>query len=163
MTPIEQAARTTVHTWQTAVGRLGQLLSSLSDEDLQKEVAPGRNRAYYLVGHLAAIHDRLFPLLGLGERLHPELDEPFVTQPDRAHADEIAAADLRQLFAEVHAKLNAAIEALPAADWLLEHTAVSDEDFAKDPLRNRLAVLQSRANHAMFHAGQIRLVWPAEQ
>jgi hypothetical protein len=29
----------------------------------------------YLVGHLIATHDRMFPLLDLGERLHPELDE----------------------------------------------------------------------------------------
>jgi hypothetical protein len=34
---------------------------------------------------------------------------------------------------------------------------VSDEDFAKDPGRNRLAVVPSRTNHMSYHLGQIIL------
>ena len=37
----------------------------------------GRSREeprFYLLGHLTAMHDRMFPLLGLGDRFHPELD-----------------------------------------------------------------------------------------
>ena len=40
---------------------------------------------------------------------------------------------------------------------LKKHTAVSDEDFSKEPTRNRLAVFLSRTNHASFHTGQIAL------
>jgi len=47
--------------------------------------------------------------------------------------------------------------ALPPEEWLKKHNAVSDEDFAKEPLRNRLSVLETRTTHAGFHAGQIRL------
>jgi hypothetical protein len=47
--------------------------------------------------------------------------------------------------------------ALPPEEWLKKHNAVSDEDFAKDPLRNRRSVLQTRTTHAGFHAGRIRL------
>ena len=43
---------------------------------------PGKNRLYYLMGHLAATDDRLFPLLRLGERLHAELDSHFLDSPD---------------------------------------------------------------------------------
>jgi len=38
-------------------------------------------------------------------------------------------------------------------DWLARHTAVSEEDFAKDPSRNRFAVLLSRTNHLSYHLG----------
>jgi hypothetical protein len=31
---------------------------------------------------------------------------------------------------------------------------VSEEDFAKDPTRNRLAVVLSRTVHVSFHTGQ---------
>jgi hypothetical protein len=125
---------------------------------LQAEVSPGRNRVYYLIGHLTVVHDRLFPMLGLGERIHPELDEQFVDNPDRKIGDTILAANLRETFNKVNSRLSAAFEALPPGDWLKKHAAVSDEDFLKEPLRNRLAVLQSRTGHAMFHAGQIRLM-----
>jgi hypothetical protein len=156
MTNEELFAGPAVATWKLAIGRINQLTSALSDEHLQKEVSPGRNRVYYLMGHLAVIHDRLMPMLGFGERLHPELDNQF-TKPDKTIPDELSAADLRRVFDEVNSKLTAGIEALPAADWLKRHSAVSEEDFAKEPLRNRLSVLQSRTAHAMFHAGQIRL------
>jgi hypothetical protein len=57
----------------------------------------------------------------------------------------------------------AAFAALPVRDWLKKHDAVSAEDFAKEPLRNRLAVLQSRALHAAGHAGQITLALKRRQ
>jgi len=154
----ELFAATAIKTWTTVTARLEKLLSSLSDDELQSEVSPGRNRVYYILGHLAAYHDRLLPMLGLGERLHPELDDLFIANPDRTFPDEIAAAELRKMFTEVNAKVTSAIEAMPPADLLQKHEAVSAEDFAKEPLRNRLAVFEIRTAHAMFHAGQIRLV-----
>jgi hypothetical protein len=150
-------AATAIKTWNLAIGRLNQLLSSLTDDEFHTEVSPGRNRVYYIVGHLTATHDRLFPLLDLGERLYPELDDIFIVNPDRTFPDEFSAADLRKAFAEVNAKLTAAISALPAANLLKRHTAVSVEEFANEPLRNCLAVVEQRTAHAMFHAGQLRL------
>ena len=158
MTNEEIFAAIAIKTWNLAIGRLNQLLSSLTDEGLQTDVSPGRNRVYYIVGHLAAHHDRLIPLLDLGERLHPELDDIFIVNPDRTFPDEFSGADLRKALTEVNAKLTEAISALPAADLLERHTSVSEDEFAKEPLRNRLAAFEQRTAHAMFHAGQIRLV-----
>ena len=145
---------TALNSWKLVIGRLDQNLASLTEEQLQKRVAPGKNRLFYLVGHLTAVHDRLFPLLGLGERLHPELDESFISNPDGATADTLSAADLKKAWTEVNSKLTAAFEGFNTSDWLAKHTAVSDEDFAKDPTRNRFAVVLSRTNHASFHTGQ---------
>lgn len=155
MTNEEIFAKTTINSWKLATDRLDQMFSSLSDEELQAEVAPGRNRVSYLLGHLTAVHDRLFPLLGLGQRLHPELDEEFLSEPDKKSPGRVPAADLRRAWSEVNQQLMAAFVALPPEEWLKKHDAVSEEDFAKEPLRNRLAVLQSRTIHAGFHAGQI--------
>jgi hypothetical protein len=157
MTNEEIFAGTTIASWKQAVDRLNQLTGALDENAMQQEVSPGRNRVYYIIGHLAAAHDRLLPLLGLGERLHPELDYPFFSKPDKSVPDVLTGADLRTIFTEINVKLTAAIEASPTPDWLKRHTAVSEADFAKQPFRNRLAVLQSRTSHAMFHAGQIRL------
>ena len=154
MTNEELFGLTALNSWKLVIGRLDQNLLTLTDEQLQKQVAPGKNRLFYLVGHLTAVHDRLFPLLGLGERLHPELDEPFLTNPDRAFPDSISASDLKKAWTEVNSKLTAAFERFTPEDWLQRHTAVSNEDFAKDPTRNRLGVVVSRTNHASFHSGQ---------
>ena len=154
MTNEEILGITVLNSWKLVVNRLGKTLSELSDEQLQQQVAPGRNRVFYLLGHVTAMHDRMFPLLGIGQRLHPELDVPYITNPDRVLVDPLSATELRRAWTEVNDKLTAAFERFTLEDWLQKHTAVSDEDFAKDPTRNRLAVVMSRTNHASFHTGQ---------
>src|SRR5918998_5689697 len=68
--------------WETYINRTSKLLDELSDETLATQVAPGRNTGTYLLGHLTAIHDAMLPVLGLGERLYPQLEQPFITNPD---------------------------------------------------------------------------------
>ena len=98
-------------------------------------------------------HDRRV----LGERLHPELDDAYITNADRALADPISAGGLRRAWAEVNNKLTAAFERFTLQDWLEKHASVSDEDFAENPTRNRLAVVVSRTNHVSYHLGQVIL------
>jgi hypothetical protein len=150
-------ARTAINSWKQNLARVDQMFAAFSDADLQQEIAPGKNRIFYLLGHLTAVHDRMLPLLGLGPRRHEDLDQDFLTNPDKAAPDRISTAALRQAWSEVNAALTSAVEALPAEQWLQKHDAVSAEDFAKEPLRNRLSVLLSRTAHVQFHTGQIRL------
>ena len=150
-------ARTAVNSWKLQLARLDEMLAGFSDDELQQEIAPGRNRVFYLLGHLTAVHDRMLPLLGFGPRLHAELDQDFLTTPDKTAADKISAAALRQAWTEVNTALTSAIEALPSEEWLQKHDAVSADDFAREPLRNRLSVLLARTAHVQFHTGQIRL------
>jgi hypothetical protein len=157
MTNEEIYAAVAVSSWKQSIERLDKMFASVRDEDMNQQIAPGRNRLYYLLGHLTAVHDRMLPLLGLGERLHPELDATFIDSPDKASDNKIPPAALRNAWKEVNNNLTSAFESLKPAQWLERHTSVSEQDFAKEPLRNRLAVLQSRTNHAAFHAGQVRL------
>ena len=142
--------------WKQQLERAQKMFTPLNDDQLRKEIAPGKNRFIYLYGHLVAVHDGMRPLLDLGPRLHPELDAPFLTGKDRGVADTDlpSAADLKRLWDEVHDSLNQGIGAFTAEDWAGKHTAVSDEDFATNPLRNRLAILLSRTSHMAYHLGQ---------
>ncbi len=149
---------TVVASWKQIVNRLDERFALLNGEELQKQIAPNKNRLFYLLGHLTAVHDRMLPMLGIGERLHPELDEAYLTNPDQTIADPVSASDLKRAWSEVNAAITSAVEKFSVEDWLRKHTAVSDEDFSKDPRRNRLAVFLSRTNHASFHTGQIALV-----
>ena len=47
--------------WKSNIDSADKLFSSLSPEQLEKEVAPGKNRLIYLWGHLTAVNDALLP------------------------------------------------------------------------------------------------------
>jgi uncharacterized damage-inducible protein DinB len=157
MTSHKLSVQVAINSWRLLVERANKIFSSLTEEELLKEVAPGRNRLIYLWGHLTAIHDAMSPILGLGERLHPELDAIFVAAPDKTGAQLPAAGELRKYWDEVNSKLLSQFAGLSADEWLQRHHAMSEEDYAKDPTRNRLAVLLSRTNHMSYHLGQITL------
>ena|ERR1700761_6956271 len=158
MTQEQGLVTAAVNSWKTGIERAEKLFLPLTDAQLQKEVAPGKNRLIYLWGHLTAVHDRMLPLLDLGPRLYPELDAAFITSPDRATPELPAAEDMKDYWKEVNGKLLAGFEKLSAGDWLKRHTSVSEEDFAKDPSRNRFSVLLSRTSHIGFHLGQAALI-----
>jgi len=98
------------------------------------------------------------PLLGLGERRHPALDAVFLTEADKKVAVLPAAADLKKAWDDVHSRLLEGFRRFTAADWAQKHTAMTDDDFRTNPLRNRLAVLLNRTNHLSYHLGQAALV-----
>ena len=157
MTSHKLSVQVAINSWRLVVQRTNKIFSALTEDQLLKEVAPGKNRLIYLWGHLTAIHDAMFPILGLGERLCPELDRIFVSSPDKTGAQLPSWESLRKYWDEVNGKLLSQFTSLSADEWLQRHYAVSEEDYAKDPTRNRLAVLLSRTNHMSYHLGQITL------
>jgi len=157
MTNEELLVATAVGSWKQVIGRADSVIAKYTDEELDRHIAPGRNRVRYLVGHLVAVDDKLLPGLGIGERLYANLDAAYLTNPDGTLPDPVSTEELKKAWVEVHSKLTAAFEQMTAAQWLERHTAVSEEDFAKEPLRNRLAMLLSRTNHVSMHLGQALL------
>jgi hypothetical protein len=143
--------------WKANIERADKIFSGLSEEELLKEVAPGKNRMIYLWGHLTAVHDAMLPLLGFGRRLHPEFDVAFISNPDKTQPGVPSVELVRKAWKEVNARLFEGFASLSAAEWLKKHAAVSEEDFLKEPLRNRLAILLSRTNHLAYHLGQTAL------
>ncbi|MDQ6890817.1 MAG: DinB family protein, partial [Bacteroidota bacterium] len=104
---------------------------------------------------LTAVHDALFPLLGLGEKLYPELEDLFIRNPDRPEMQRPSAKDLRSYWQKVNTDLSKHFSELSTDEWLQKHTSVSEEDFKNEPHRNRLNVLTSRTNHLAYHLGQL--------
>ncbi len=141
--------------WNAQIKNGNDLLEKLTDEQLNNEVAPGRNRGIYLVGHLVAVHDRMLPLLGSGEQLYPQLDEPFLKNPDNAKTAMPSAKELRQFWKNINSTLAGHFSKMQPDAWFQKHNSVSAEDFAKEPHRNKLNVLLSRTNHLSNHLGQL--------
>lgn len=144
--------------WHGQMAATNKIFDNLSDEELMNEVSPGRNRGIYLLGHLTAVHDLMLPLLRFEEAKYPELQPIFIKSPDKA-VDEIpSATQLRQQWKEVNETLSNHIDNLPADDWFTRHAKISEEDFIKEPHRNRLNVLLDRTIHLSNHRGQLLLL-----
>src|SRR5260370_37461304 len=97
------------------------------------------------------------PLLALGERLHPEFDVAFVSNPDKSRAAIPSHEQVRRAWNAVNTELRKGFETMSWSNWLQRHSAVSEEDFAKDASRHRLAILLSRTSHLSHHLGQSHL------
>jgi hypothetical protein len=91
--------------WTAQIERSDKLFGSLSSEEVLQEIAPGRNRLLYLWGHLTAMHDAMLSLLGLGERLYPEFDVAFVSNPDKSQAAIPSHEQVRQAWKAVNGEL----------------------------------------------------------
>jgi hypothetical protein len=141
--------------WHSKIKESDTLFDKLSDEQLQKQVVPGRNSGIYLLGHLVAVHDRLLPLLGLGERLYPQLDESFIDNPDGAKSSPATISELRQYWKNINTTLAGHFSKLEPDQWFQKHNSVSAADFEKEPHRNKLNVIINRTNHLSYHLGQL--------
>ena len=144
--------------WDMQNNYLNKLISSLTDEQLAKEIAPGRNTGVYLLGHLIAVSDGLFPILDFGDRLFPEMEEVFLKSPDKSGLSFPTIAELKQRLKTVNVKLNSHFQATDVNGWLSRHMSVSPEDFVKEPHRNKLNVLINRTGHMANHIGQMNLL-----
>ena len=151
----ELFVKMTIDAWELQNSRVDKLLEELSDEQLEKGTAAGKNSGVYILGHLTAVSDGLLPILGLGERLYPQLEEVFIKNPENSDLEKPSPAELKQYWSAVIAKVREHLGELPAADWFTKHTAVSAEDFAKEPHRNKLNVLINRTIHQSYHLGQL--------
>ena len=140
MTSEEILGVTVLNSWRLVISRFNKTLSELSDEQLQQQAAPGRNRVFYLLGHLTAMHDRMFPLLALRRdftltwtsrisRIRTACLPILSQQPNLGEHGQRSMTNLLGLSKGFH-----------IGDWLQKHAAVSDDDVIKDPMRNRLAV-----------------------
>lgn len=158
MTTNEIMVKMVFDRWNTQIENFGKTLHNLTDEQLVKEISPGKNRGIYVLGHLVAIHDHMLPLLGLGEKMYPQLIQPFVELPDKKSTTIPNAQELRKLWSQQVDHQRQQFGQLSTDNWFEKHTAVSDEDFAKEPYRNKLNVIVTRTSHLSYHLGQFNLL-----
>jgi len=152
------SVKAALNAWQIQADRTTKFINESSDELLLKEIAPGKNRGIYLVGHLAAIHDAIPEILVFGKKAHPELAAIFITAPDKTIDNIPTVSELRTIWTSVHDRLKNEFSKIPAENWFTRHESMTDADFEKDPARNKMSVLLNRTNHFAYHFGQLRLL-----
>ncbi|QEC45750.1 DinB family protein [Pseudobacter ginsenosidimutans] len=146
---------TVLHNWNLQNQRLESLLEQLSDEDLARETAPGRNTGNWLLGHLTAVSDGLLPLLGLRDKLYPWLQHIFIDNSDKSGLKFPPTSDLREFRKKVNETLTDYFNVMQPQDWLSRHQAVCEEDFLHEPHRNKIGMLINRTAHLAYHLGQL--------
>jgi hypothetical protein len=143
--------------WNQQISRAEKFFDSQTDENLQKEIAPGKNRVIYLLGHLVASNESMVTLFGFGQRVNGSYDDIFLKNPDKVK-EMPAAADLRKAWKDTHELLARSFDKLTVNEWLDKHSSMTADDLAKEPTRNKLSVLLNRTSHVAYHLGQMILV-----
>lgn len=155
MTPQELSIKMILSAWQAQNAQVDKLIEKLTDEQWMNDTAPNRNSGIYLLGHLVAVNDGMISILGFGERLHPELETAFLFNKDKSGQPMPSLASLKKYWKEINATLTANMELMAADEWFTRHTKVSEEDFVKEPHRNKLNIIINRTIHQSYHAGQL--------
>ena len=146
-----------IKAWNTQISRADKFFNSVTDADFSKEIAPGKNRISYLLGHLITVNEGMISLFSLGDRSYQAWDEAFIKNPDRTIANTPDAATLRKAWKESNERLSSLFSKMPVESWFGRHTSMTDEDLVKEPSRNKLSVLLNRTSHVAYHLGQLVL------
>jgi hypothetical protein len=155
---MEQVLKQALDGWSLQIKTANKVIESLSDEQLAGDIAPGKNSGVYLLGHLVTVHDGVLPLMGLGDKIFPEMENVFLRSPDKSGLPHPDVQTLRRNWLDINEKLNEHFAGFSLNNWMERHTAVSEEAFANEPHRNKLNILVSRTSHLAYHLGQIALL-----
>ena len=158
MTQTEISLKMVFDRWNASLKSFDNLLNTLTDDALQKQIAPNKNRGIYLLGHLIAVHDDMLILLDMGEKVYPELYEPFIKLADNFDTKMPSILELRTYWTNQCEILKQKFDALTTNQWFDKHTAVSQEEFEKEPHRNKLNIIITRTSHLQYHIGQLVLL-----
>ena len=158
MTQTEIAVKMVLDRWNASIKNVDTLLGLLNDAKLSNEIAPNKNRGIYILGHLIAVHDDMLILLNMGEKVYPELNEPFIKLADKATDKIPTLVELRGFWINQCNIMNEQFSTMKPTDWFEKHTAVTTEDFEKEPTRNKLNIIITRTSHLQYHLGQLQLL-----
>ncbi|HYK44364.1 MAG TPA: hypothetical protein VEV83_04300, partial [Parafilimonas sp.] len=74
-------------------------------------------------------------------------EDPTVARP--------SIDELKKYWSQINSRLTEHFKTMEPADWFSRHMLVSEEDFSKEPHRNKLNVLINRTAHQSYHLGQM--------
>ena len=143
--------------WDAYNRRMQKALDAIGEEDFNKPIVPGGNSSSWLLGHLADTDDALLELFGIRNRMFPELAKVYHHERGSNQSGHLSKEELNKKWKAIVVELDSTFKGMTESDWLARHMAVSEEDFKKEPHRNKLNVMLSRVTHKASHLGQIAM------
>jgi len=153
MTPIEIS----MLQWTTYNTRMQKMMDAISDQNFNSSITPGGNSPSWLFGHLVDTNDKLLELFAIQKRMFPELEKIYHHERGTNQAGHLSKVELTNKWKAITAELDKAFKSWTEKEWMSRHTAVSEEDFKKEPHRNKLNVMLGRVSHKASHLGQIAM------
>jgi len=144
--------------WDAYNRRMQKALETISEENFYKPIVPEGNSPSWLMGHLADTDDALLELFGIRDRMFPELAKIYHHERSTNQIGHLSKVELITQWKAIIAELDRAFKGMSESDWHARHWAVSEEDFKKEPHRNKLNVMLSRVTHKASHLGQIAMI-----
>jgi len=133
------------------------MMDAISDKNFSSPITPNGNSPSWLFGHLVDTDDKLLELFGIGKRLFPALEKIYHHERGTNQSGHLSKAELTTKWNAIKTELDKAFKSWDEKDWMSRHTAVSEEEFKKEPQRNRLNVMLSRVSHKASHMGQVAM------
>jgi len=134
-----------------------KMMDAISEENFNKPIVANGNSPSWLFGHLADTDDLLLGLFGVGERLYPGLAITYHHERGTNQSGHLKKQELNEKWKTIVAALDSVFKRMTESDWQGRHMAITEEDFKKEPQRNKLNVLLSRVTHKAWHLGQIAI------
>jgi hypothetical protein len=135
-----------------------KVFDSLDETKFYQPIAEGANSPSWILGHLAETEDALLELFGIRERVYPDLKKIYHHERGSNQTGHLTKVELQQRWKVISAELEKAFRSWDEKAWLGRHNAVSEEDFQKEPHRNKLNVMLTRVAHKASHLGQIAIM-----
>ena len=143
--------------WDTYNRRMQKVIDTITDQNFNSAIVANGNSPSWLLGHLADTDDKLLELFGIKNRMFPELEKIYHHDRGTNQTSHLSKEDLNTKWKAITAELDNAFKSWSESDWLSKHAAVTEDDFKKEPQRNKLNVLLSRVAHKASHLGQIAM------
>jgi len=153
MTPIQVC----LLQWTTYNTRMQKMMDATSEQNFSSSITPNGNSPSWLFGHLVDTDDKLLELFAIRSRLFPELEKIYHHDRGTNQTGHLSKAELTTKWKAITAELDKAFKSYGEEDWMGRHTAVTKEDFEKEPQRNRLNVMLGRVSHKASHLGQVAM------
>lgn len=144
--------------WNTYNSRMQKVFDSLDDNQFSRPIVEGSNSPSWILGHLVEEEDALLELLGIRQRVFPDLKTIYHHERETNQSGHLAKAELIQRWKAVSEELDRAFSSWSEKDWMSRHTRVSEEDFKMEPHRNKLNVVMTRLTHKASHLGQVAMM-----
>ncbi len=134
------------------------IIRSLSDDELKKEISPGKNHGIWLLGHLITCEDDFALFMGKGEitysLYHDLFAEETVLQPVENYPP---ISEMREKWKEMLAKNRKIYDELKDEELEENHAQRKGED---DFCKTKEDVTVHWQLHLMYHAGQLSVLIP---
>jgi uncharacterized damage-inducible protein DinB len=144
--------------WTQYNKRMEKVMTSTPEAIFHQPIIEGGNSPSWILGHLIDTDDALLELLGVSKRLFPELGVIYHHERGKNQQNHLSKVELLSKWKLILAEFDKAFATWNEEEWMKKHSAVSAEDFAKEPQRNKLNVLLTRVTHKASHLGQIAML-----